>query len=210
MRKRKIKFALELKDGQQVRCIEELREAFDLEKVIGYFQDGKLVEWLEDRFCQDEAEAIKKLSENDPEFGRKLCDILGAEYAEVEDAETIKWRKERLERLKQYTADASVLAQIDWVAFDQEDLEDIMRDEELPDTVYLCQNTFTFPSGIFRREKMHWIGIGKHVKVKIQNKNEPVDFDAMGVVFDNIEVDVEYQALWYKRNGRWWAYLPPR
>ena len=50
MRRRKIKFALELRDGEQARSMEELREHFDMEKIIGYFQDGKLVEWLDDRF----------------------------------------------------------------------------------------------------------------------------------------------------------------
>ena len=55
MRKRKIKFALELKDGQEARSMEELREYFDLRKIIGYLHDGRLVEWLEDRFYQDEA-----------------------------------------------------------------------------------------------------------------------------------------------------------
>ena len=77
MRKRKIKFALELKDGEEVRSMDELREHFDLEKVIGYFQDGKLIEWLEDRFFEDEAEEIKKLSENDPDFGKSSAIFLG-------------------------------------------------------------------------------------------------------------------------------------
>ena len=44
MRKRKIKFALELKNGEQAYSIEDLREHFDLEKVIGYYHDNKLIE----------------------------------------------------------------------------------------------------------------------------------------------------------------------
>ena len=64
MRKRKIKFALELKDGEEARSMEELRAHFDLEKIIGYFQDGKLVEWLDDRFYTDEAdEKIKTVQD---------------------------------------------------------------------------------------------------------------------------------------------------
>lgn len=191
MRKRKIKFALELKDGQEARSIEELREYFDLEKVMGYLHDGKLVEWLEDRFYEDEAKAVKALDINKPDFGKKLCDILGAKYEDVEDVETIVWRKERLEKLKQYTADEDIISKIDWVAFDQEDLEDIMREENIPATVYLCQNTFSLPSGMYRREKMHYVGLGKNVKVIIRNK-EPVDFTALQVVFDNIEIQEEF------------------
>ncbi len=50
MRKRRIKFALNLKDGEQVRSLEELQEHFDLEKIIGYYQDGKLLTWLAENF----------------------------------------------------------------------------------------------------------------------------------------------------------------
>lgn len=192
MRKRKIKFALELKDGEEARSMDELREHFDLEKVIGYFQDGKLIRWLEDRFFEDEAEEIKKLSENDPDFGKKLCDILGTDYTEVEDIETIKWRKDRLEKLRQYTADAKILESVDWVAFAQEDLESIVGDEDMPSTVYLCQNTYSFPSGIYSKKNMHWVGIGKNVKVIVKNR-KPVDFKADGIDFENIDVEEEYK-----------------
>lgn len=200
MRKRKIKFALELKDGQEARSMEELREYFDLGKMIGYFHDGKLAEWLEDRLYQDEAEKIKALDVNDVEVGRKLCEILGAEYADTEDVETIVWRKERTERLKQYTADQVILEHVDWVAFDQDDLEDIMREEDRTSTIYLCQNTFYFPSGIYRREHMHYIGIGKNVKVIVKNK-EPVDFKALQTVFENIEVQGEFIASDCREKG---------
>lgn len=46
---KKIKFALTMKDGTKVRTLNELREHFDLERVIGYFLDGRLQKWLEDR-----------------------------------------------------------------------------------------------------------------------------------------------------------------
>ena len=45
---KKIKFPLEMRDGVQVRDIEELREYFDIEKALGYLLDGKLVV-----LCQD-------------------------------------------------------------------------------------------------------------------------------------------------------------
>ena len=215
-RKYRIKFSLEMKDGAEVRNIDEFRENFDLEKVIGYFHDGKLIEWLEDRFFEDEAEEIKKLSENDPDFGKKLCDILGTDYTEVEDIETIKWRKDRLEKLRQYTADAKILESVDWVAFDQEDLESIVGDEDMPSTVYLCQNTYSFPSGIYSKKNIHWVGIGKNVKVIVKNR-KPVDFKADGIDFENIDVEEEYKGnppcsvsdmdvsdknrLWYKRKN---------
>jgi len=35
-----IKFALELKNGESVRTIEDLRQHFDLEKIVAYFMNG--------------------------------------------------------------------------------------------------------------------------------------------------------------------------
>lgn len=181
---RRIKFSLEMKDGAQVRDIEALREHFDLEKIIGYFQDGRLVKWLESYLCADEADEVRKLSGDEPDLGKKLCDILGAEYMEVDDTETIIWRKERSDRLKQFTADPEILNRVDIVAFDQEDLEDIIREKD-NDVIYLCQSKFIFPSGILRKKNMRYVGIGKNVEVTIHSK-EPVDFESLGIRFDNI------------------------
>ena len=187
MRKRKIKFALELKDGEEARSMEELRAHFDLEKIIGYFQDGKLVEWLDDRFYTNEADEIKRMSECDTELGRKICKILGVEYTEVEDAETIAWRKERLERLKQYTAESQILEQVDMVAFDQDDLEDIIREEDV-NTIYLCGNDFVIPSGMINKKNVKYVGIPKHVKVKLDGVRK-IELKESGISFDNIEVE---------------------
>ena len=50
---KRIKFALEMKDGQSVRDIEGLKEYFDLEKLVEHFKSGKLKIWLEDRRYDD-------------------------------------------------------------------------------------------------------------------------------------------------------------
>ena len=50
-----VKFPLEMKDGVQVRNISELKENFDVEKVVGYFFDGKLKKWLDARWYEDES-----------------------------------------------------------------------------------------------------------------------------------------------------------
>ncbi len=191
MRKRKIKFALELKNGEQAYSIEDLREHFDLEKVIGYYHDNKLIEWLEDRFYADEAEKIQALDSGAKDFNQKLCEILGAECEEVADAEDIVWRKERLERLKQYTADPEILDKVDFVAFDQDDLEDIAREEDT-NVVYLCGSKFRFPSGILRKKGVRYIGIGKKVTAKIES-GEFVDLAALNISFDNVEVEGNYK-----------------
>ena len=43
---KKIKFALKMQDGAEVRNIEDLREHFDIDTVVGYFLDGRLLTWL--------------------------------------------------------------------------------------------------------------------------------------------------------------------
>lgn len=184
-RKGIIKFPLQLRDGEEARSMEELREYFDLEKIIGYFQDGRLVKWLDCYLYADEADEVRKLSGEEPDLGKRLCDILGAKYTEIGDTETIIWRKERLDRLKQFTADTKILNRVDMVAFDQDDLEDIIREEDT-DIIYLCQNKFTFPSGILRKKNVRYVGIGKNVEVEIQSR-EPVDFESLGIKFDNVK-----------------------
>ena len=78
---RKIKCALEMADGAKVRgSIEELREHFDLEKAVGYFLSGKLVEWLEDRFYEDEAEAVEAIDKDAPDLRERLCEALDVPY----------------------------------------------------------------------------------------------------------------------------------
>ena len=37
---RKIKFPLKMADGAEVRTLDELKEHFDVESVVGYFSDG--------------------------------------------------------------------------------------------------------------------------------------------------------------------------
>ena len=53
---KKIRFPLQMKDGAAVRTLEELREHFDLESVLGYFSDGKLKTWLADRYYDEMAQ----------------------------------------------------------------------------------------------------------------------------------------------------------
>ena len=44
---KKIKFPLIMKNGAEVRDIEQLREDFDMESILQYYSNGKLRRWLE-------------------------------------------------------------------------------------------------------------------------------------------------------------------
>ena len=189
---KRIKFALEMKDGIPVRSLEDLRKHFDLDKTIGYFVDGKLLKWLKDRYYDEEAEAISALSKDDSNFNSKICKILGVEYEDEDlpeiDPEEIERRNERIAKLKQYTADTKILDKVDLVAFDQEELADLL-DEEEP-VIYLCQNKFTIP---LREKNKKYVGIGK-VEVVIRSKTR-VDFQELNIQFENIHFNAEYEKL---------------
>ena len=189
---KRIKFALEMKDGMQVRSLEDLREHFDLDKTIGYFVDGKLLKWLEDRYYDEEAEAISALSKDDRDFNSKICKILDVKYEDEDlpeiDPEKIERRNERIAKLKQYTADTKILDKVDLVAFDQEELADLLDKEE--PVIYLYQNKFTIP---LREKNKKYIGIGK-VEVVIRSKKK-VDFDELNIHFENVQFNAEYEKL---------------
>ena len=124
---KKIRFPLQMNDGAAVRTLEELREHFDLESVLGYFADGKLKTWLADRYYDEMAEKVADLSADMPDLNAKLCEILGVEYsAEADDTdfEALQRRNEKLRVLREITDDKKILNNVDAVAFDQDELFD--------------------------------------------------------------------------------------
>ena len=190
---KKIKFPLKLADGAEVRSLEELKEHFDIESVVGYFNDGRLLTWLRSRYYEPEADQIERLDKGDSQLHKKLYAIFGVESKVEEiDVEKIAERQKRLNRLKQYTYDKEILERVDLVAFDQEDLSDLL-DEEKP-LIYLCGNKFVIP---LRETHKTYIGVGKAIAVIRSNKI--VDFDSLNIEFKNITFDDNYAALLKER-----------
>lgn len=197
MRQRKSKFALDFGNNVEIQTMEELRENFSLKKAMDYFKNRRLMVWLEDRFYSDEADAIRALKPADSSAPQKICEILGVDYdeyaEELDDAETVAWRQERRKKLRQYTDNERIIKKVDYVAFDQEDLEDIMRETFLPNIIYLCDNFFRFPSGILRKTNIDYVGLGR-VGVKIDSQ-KPIDFRKLNISFRNVKFvddDQEY------------------
>lgn len=138
-----VKFPLEVKNGVKARNISELKENFDVEKVVGYFLDGRLKSWLESRYYEEEAEAVDKLSKED-DLARALCSIFGIEYTVDEfNQEEVESRYEKLAKLKQITTDEDIINNINLVAFNQEDLAELYDNNAKK--IYLCEGTFTIP-----------------------------------------------------------------
>ena len=186
---KKVKFALEMADGEQVRNIDALKEHFDIDKIIGYYHDGRLFTWLKDRRYDEEADKVAELSKSDPQLHNKLCDIFGVE-SEVEelDVEEIARRTERLNKLKQYTYDRDVLERVDQVAFDQEDLSDLL-DEDVA-LIYLCNNNFVIP---LKATYKTYVGIGK--AIAIIRSHSVVDFDSLYIKFVNVNFNDGYESV---------------
>ena len=194
MRRNREKFLMLFKNDIEINTLAELKKNFDFRTVMAYFKSKQLITWLEDRFYSDEADAIKALKPTDKYAPQKICDILGVDYEEycedLDDAETVAWRQKRREHLKKYTNDPTIIKKVDTVAFDQDDLEDILSDTPVPNVIYLCDNFFRFPSGILRKNFITYIGLGKNVKVKFET-SKAVNLDALDITFENITITDE-------------------
>ena len=183
---KKIRFPLEMADGAEVRSLEDLQEHFDLESVLEYYKNGRLLTWLQDRYLESEAAAVAALNEQTPDFQQKLCEIFGVEYTgETVDLEEIARRQERLAKLRTYTDDAEMIGHIDQVAFDQEDLADLL-DEDAKE-IYLCGDRFTIPAS---RKGVTYIGINEpkvHISGVVSSSSEDLGIQFLDVEVDNLQ-----------------------
>lgn len=180
---KKIRFPLELADGTQARTLEDLQEHFDLESVLSYYKNGKLLTWLRDRYLESEAEAVEALDETAVDFQKQFCEIFGAEYTDHSvDLEEIAHRRERLAKLRTYTDEVEFIDHIDLVAFDQEDLADLLDDGQKK--IYLCGERFDIPVS---QRGVHYKGITTPV-IHLTGKL-PEDMEETGITFENCSVE---------------------
>lgn len=182
---KKIKFPLKL-NSADCRTLNEVRENWNINEVYVYFVDGRLLTWCKDRHYI-QADKIAEISIEDSDARKKLCEIFDVEYV-AGDSDSDDWRPktpeevEKYNRLTNYTADKEILKKFRQVAFDRDELDDLIDDYG---EIYLCNNTFEeFPINV---ENKKYIGIGK-VTVKIPNK-EIVDFYEKNITFKNINVN---------------------
>ena len=178
---KKIRFPLQM-NGTDVRTIEELRENFDLSSVLGYLTNGKLVTWLEDRYYDNEAMAVRALSTDETDLNQKLMSILGVSddvKTEEIDLEEIQRRNEKLMLLRQITDDEEIINNVDCVAFNQDELYDILDDGK--ETIYLCQGEFNIPLTV---KNVMYIGLDDPIVFLRAYDN--VNFASLNINFVNI------------------------
>lgn len=183
---RKIRFPLKMKNGAEVRTLDQLKENFDLESVLGYFVDGKLSTWLADRYYDEKAEAVSALSADMPELNSKLCEILEIDYQPEDDSANLEYvqrRNEKLKILNSFTDDNEILNNIDLVAMDQDELFDILDEE--PKTVYLYGDKFSIPLG---KKNVCYIGVNNPI-VLIDKSKYVFEYDDEDIKFRNVRFD---------------------
>jgi len=182
------RFALYLKDGHEVRNnIEEIREYFDYGKMVEYFHDGSLQQWLDDRRYEAESIALSVLDGNAPDFQEKLCYIFRVDSASIEPNDIITDDEEIIKKkavIRQYTTDDKVLDAIDSVATNQDELQKLLSNN--PMQIYLCGSEFTITA---KGESIKYIGVGT-VTVKISH-DDIADIEKKNITFENINIDVQ-------------------
>ena len=189
---KKIKLPLEMANGVAVRTIEELKENWDLEKIVSYYRNGRLLTWLNDRYYDEQAEQVQALDKNADahELQKQLCSVFEVPFAEEEtvDIEAIALRNEKLNKLRKLTSDDTILKNVDIVAFNQEELADLLDEDE--SVIYLADNTFNIPLTVKNKK---YIGVG--VATAVIKSKQAVEFEKLGIIFENIKFDKKYSDI---------------
>lgn len=170
-------FRLTLKDGFQANTIEELREHFDLQLIIGYAHDRRLGNWLNSRKLKQEAEALAALDENGQDFPQQLCSILGVEVTQTQvnavATENIIFLSEQKQKLRQLTDNPAYLDKAEAAAFSDEDVARLLS--KGCKEILLCNGSFLIPLD----KPCKYIGVGKAEAVI----KKCVDLEAKGITF---------------------------
>ena len=190
MAKKKIRFTLEMKDGVQARILEDVKKHFSLEKVLVYIEDGRMDTWLRERYQNNIADGIAALDKADSDYNKKLYALFGVDYdeADVEEMAKAAERAEKLKKLREYTDEQNYLDNADYVAFEQDDLYDLL--DEGATTIYLCGKRFEIPL-----EKSGITYIGVNNPTVVINSKSVVDWKSKDISLDSVKYDEKYQAV---------------
>lgn len=175
---RKIKFPLEM-NGAEIRSLDELREYFSIFQVLTYLKNGKLDVWLRDRHLNEMADEIQELDLETSDWVKRLCMIL-----KFSQEEAIQFNK--LYLLKQYTDEPKYEKLVDYIAFTQNELKELL--EKGVKEIYLCGEKFSIP---LTNTGIKYIGINKPTAV-IDSK-ETINWEEKEISIENMVFDGEYQ-----------------
>lgn len=186
---KRVKFPLDMgkKDGTDenimVRDIKELHDNYNADKIAEYFLNGKLLTWLEDRHYDEEAEQVRKLSEmpDKEKAAEMLPEVFNVEIKKKVDVEAVELRNEKLKKLRGITSDDEILNNVDYVAFSQEDLSNLLYDNT--GVIYLCGDYFCITLNV---KNIKYVGLN-NPKVHIDCKDE-IDLEANKIIIEHCEL----------------------
>lgn len=193
---KKIMFPLKMKNGAEVRTLDELKENFDLESVLGYFADGRLTTWLAVRHYDDKVATVSALSMDTTDLNAKLCEILEVEYQSEEDStdlKSIQRRNEKLRILSTFTGDKEIISNIDIVAMNQNEFFDIL--DRNPERVFLFGEKFNIP---FNKKNVCYIGVNNPLVI-LEKEKLVYEYNKADIIFKNVRFDE--QATKYLSKG---------
>ena len=166
---KKIKFPLIMKNGAEVRDIEQLRKNFDMESILQYYSNGKLRRWLENNYYDDISKKVDELESNEADFGGQLAKALGVERHNTEklDLEQTIRIAALKEQMIPFISEES-LERVKYIADSQWELERLIKAGCTP--VYLFGSEFTIKGWMGNVE---CIGINRpKINLEIKNKEE--------------------------------------
>lgn len=178
-----IRFPLKMSDGTLVKTIEDLRNHFDLVSVLGYYENGRLVKWLRNDFCDKEAVQVENLTADSSELPKELCNILGVPFSETGNSnlnlDNIVQKNRRRDYLQQFTSDEGILSNADSVAFAQDELSDLLRAGRK--TIYLSGEHFIVPGSV---KGITYVGVNNP---SVEFSDEIIE---QGIDFQNLNFDM--------------------
>ena len=187
---RLIPFALKI-NGKELHTLDELKNNFEIEKVVGYFHDGRLLKWLKSHKFYEVAEKVAAIEnvdkQNVPALLYNIFGMTPPDDLNIDVEETVK-RHNHYTLVKQFTDNQEILAREDVVALNQNELDDLIQ--KGVSVIYLCNGNYTIP--IEARDKTY-IGIEKVVAVI--PSTELVDFEEFNIKFQNISFDDNYEKI---------------
>lgn len=197
--KRILKFPLIMNNEKEVRTIAELRENFNLKKVIEYYFEGKLKTWLQHRNYTQELSQLEKLEccDDRNKIPVMLCEIFDVEQSIDLNISEIERRKSRISILKSFSDNEEWEKKLEFIAFTQEELERKLMSGDLYSIydnktklqireIYLCGDTFTVSE---KFKNIAYVGVNTPL-VNIISTNV-FDAKANNIKFDNVKITSE-------------------
>jgi len=151
-----------MQDGTQIIDLEDLRDFFDLESVLEYYKKNQLYEWLRSRGYSEQADKIKELKPESPDFEAGFYSALGVERKNDLESRSL----EKIDR--DFITMHSFLSEEGKTVFNTRrkqvaETSDVARAlADVYDTVYLLEGTYNVK---LTEKNTQYIGIGKRDSV---------------------------------------------